>query len=354
MEQTPEMNDRSTEDVERILRQVRDTARNPTLRKPPAIPEQEKSPIQSFSTHRKWTGRVVVAAKRAILTLFWKTLGQEALVREARILHLLEQHSLLLESLLSVTDRHEHIVARVRGRMDRLLSDFPPETWTSLETPSGLPEYRDRLRGDDNYLRSVAIEHLSFFEGQSPVLDIGCGRGTFLALLKEHGLTAYGIDCDPQEVARSLDRGVKAEKSDAISHLIRLNSGSLGGVYCSHVLEHLSGQEIQDVLSLCFDRLRPGGRMVLETPNPVPLMVLSQDFYRDPFHQRPLHPEGMKALLEGIGFVDVMVVGQSPFSPEEKLPDPPANASPHHKALVDALNARLYGYRAYALRAQKP
>src|SRR4051812_7313934 len=99
--------------------------------------------------------------------------------------------------------------------------------------------FEDRFRGSIHEIREKQRVFVPLFAGASDVLDIGCGRGEFLALLKEHRIGGRGIDANAEMIAAARERGVDAAQADALAHLQSLPDASLGGVIASQVVEHL-------------------------------------------------------------------------------------------------------------------
>lgn len=201
----------------------------------------------------------------------------------------------------------------------------------------------------------------SFRDAPGSVLDIGCGRGEFLDLLREAGIEAQGVDLDPAMVCAARERGLRVETRDAIESLRRSEPASLGGVFAAQVIEHLFPGELLEFLQLARSRLAPGGTMILETLNPASVGVLVKSYLRDIDHKQPIHPEYLKLLAEMIGFGDVELHYQMPFSEEERLPSPPESLGQqnealggHLQAMTDRLNGLLYGPQDYHLIARQP
>jgi SAM-dependent methyltransferase len=97
-------------------------------------------------------------------------------------------------------------------------------------------------------------------------------------------------------------RGVKAIESDIFAHLDGLQDACLGGIFCSHLLEHLVPNDALRLLRECYRVLRPSGSLVLVTPNSLDLRVIMQTFWLDLTHVR-LYPGALlQPLLKEIGF----------------------------------------------------
>jgi O-antigen chain-terminating methyltransferase len=151
------------------------------------------------------------------------------------------------------------------------------------------------------------------------VLDVGCGRGEFLELCREAGIAARGIDADAGMVARCRETGLAAEQADALAYLDRLPDGTLGGVFCAQVIEHLPADALIALVRLAHAKLAPGGVLLCETPNPACLTVFSGAFYVDLTHIKPIHPEAARFVLEAAGFAGVELRFVNPYPPEAKL-----------------------------------
>lgn len=155
--------------------------------------------------------------------------------------------------------------------------------------------------GDEGILRAMQAKLVPFFQGCAPVLDIGCGRGVFLKLLAEANIEAVGVDHSEESVARCGEKGFQVYREEARSFL-RGHPGRFGGVFASHVIEHFGYEDARDFLTLCYEALRPGGTLVLLTPNPTDLMVISEVFWLDPTHVRPYPGLLLESMVKATGF----------------------------------------------------
>jgi len=143
--------------------------------------------------------------------------------------------------------------------------------------------------------------HVPWFRGApGPVLDVGSGRGIMLALLRDAGLTCRGIDTSEEAVTIAREAGHRAEVADALEHLAGLAPGSLGGIYCSHVIEHLDPASAMRLVEETGRTLAPGGRVVLVTPDPGDVRCFER-FWLDPTHVRPYPAKLLRLLLERAG-----------------------------------------------------
>ncbi|HZH19011.1 MAG TPA: class I SAM-dependent methyltransferase, partial [Geodermatophilus sp.] len=143
--------------------------------------------------------------------------------------------------------------------------------------------------------------------GPGGVVDLGCGRGEWLTLLRAAGVAARGVDTNPAFVAAGRARGLDMELGDALGYLEALPPDSLDMVTAFHVIEHLVTEDLLALLEAARGALRPGGCLLLETPNPTNLVMAACDFYNDPTHRSPLPPALTEYLVSTQGFGDVEV-----------------------------------------------
>jgi SAM-dependent methyltransferase len=221
------------------------------------------------------------------------------------------------------------------GELDRRLRVV--EEATRPTPPLAIDNYSlaDRFRGDEATIRERLRRYVRHFESGEPVLELGAGRGEFLELLREAGIPARGVDLDPRMVEHARSKQVSVERRDALEALEEAAPGSLGGVFAAQLVEHMEPAAVVRLVRLAARALAPGGRLVLETPNPETLITFAT-FYLDPTHVQPYSAELVRWLLEQEGFVDVEI--------EYSLPaDEPVDVGD------ERLNALLFGYRAYAV-----
>ena len=227
--------------------------------------------------------------------------------------------------------------------------------------------FEDVFRGRHDDIVERQRSYLPYFESATDVLDLGCGRGEFLELLRERGIAARGIDTNAEMVARCVERGLAVTRSDALSHLRALPDASVGGLFSAQVVEHLGPRYLMRLLEAMHRVLRPGGRAVVETINPASWTAFFSAYLRDVTHRQPLHPDTLQHLLRAAGFVTVEVVYRSP-PPEasrlQRIPvDPTLAATPTGAALcelagafnrnVDRLNGLMFADQDYAAIATR-
>jgi SAM-dependent methyltransferase len=218
--------------------------------------------------------------------------------------------------------------------------------------------FEERFRGSEEEVREHQRAYLDCFRDRQPVIDLGCGRGEFLQLMREAGLSARGVDVDTDMVLLCREKGFDVTAADAEAFLAALPDDSVGGIFAAQIIEHLAPERVIGLVQLCQRKLSPGGVLVMETPNPTCLTVFADSFYKDPSHIRPLHPDMMQFLFETTGFEDVELRFSAPVSAGAWVPPldaPAANRELFNEGL-ERLNRLLYGFQDYAIigRAAKP
>lgn len=189
--------------------------------------------------------------------------------------------------------------AEARHHLDGLLASFEGHF------RGGREEVRERLSYYLPYLSGAA--RIEVGASQSPVLDIGCGRGEWLGILRENNLAARGVDSNRVLVAECAAAGLDVSEADAIEALRACPNASLGAVTGFHIIEHLPFEALIELLDQAVRAVRPGGLVIFETPNPKNLVVAACNFYADPTHQRPVYPETIQFLMQHRGLTDVRV-----------------------------------------------
>lgn len=157
--------------------------------------------------------------------------------------------------------------------------------------------WRDEPHVEKNQRRYLKY----FFNAPGIVLDIGCGKGIMLGLLKEAGVKAYGLDLSPVAVQSCKQSGFEAIEEDALAHLRSLKEDSIGGIFCSHVIEHLGADQALEMVREFHRVMKSGARLILITPHAGDLRT-TERFWLDPTHMRPYPKKLLVFLLERAGF----------------------------------------------------
>ena len=195
------------------------------------------------------------------------------------------------------------------GRCRRGRACPAPYQGTSDSAPLALDlaRFAERFRGSEEHVKAGQRLYLPNFEGCQSVLDIGCGRGEFLEIMREANIPAVGIDLSRESVAICRLKGLEAETADLFTYLAGLPEESLDGIFCAQVVEHLPPERLPEMIQLCAGRLTRNGVMVIETPNPECLAIFATHFYLDPTHARPVPHPLLAFYLEefGVGVMEV-------------------------------------------------
>lgn len=178
--------------------------------------------------------------------------------------------------------------------------------------------FADRFRGTEEYVRDRLRFYLPFFAGRTNVLDVGCGRGEFLEILREEGISARGVDLDEESVGLCRSKGLQAEVADVLDFLSSEPENSFDGIFAAQVVEHLRPEQVPQLVKLCASKLKTGGVLALETPNPECLAIFATHFYLDPTHTRPIPPGLLVFYFEESGLGGIEVHRLSPAA--ESLP----------------------------------
>jgi len=189
-------------------------------------------------------------------------------------------------------------------RLERRGAGAAPATVAAQPKADSVPDYfafESKMRGSTGHVRRVQRAYVEDFRDAAPVLDVGCGRGEFVQLLREAGVEARGVDADADMVAYARGEGLDVIQADALEHLAGLEDGSLGGLFLAQVVEHLPAGALLRLLELAHAKLRPGGVLVAETINPLSPLAL-RNYFADLTHAQPLVPETLQLLARHAGF----------------------------------------------------
>lgn len=243
----------------------------------------------------------------------------------------------------------EERLARVERRPAAPGAVPAAQTVAAQPAAAAFPDYfafEAQMRGSTGSVRERQRIYVDDLREAPPVLDVGCGRGELLAVLREAGVEARGIDADADMVAYARGEGLAVEQADAAAYLEGLEDGSLGGIFAGQVVEHLPPATLVRVLELAARKLRPGGVLVAETINPLSPLAL-RNYYADLTHAQPLVPETLVLLARQAGFREVETRFLNEPADRLALPDDPVIA-----ANVGKLNDILFAPLDYAVIAR--
>ena len=262
--------------------------------------------------------------------------ADEALAAEvARLRELIPVAARRNDALIAALDQKiETVAVRVRDLTN-------PVIQSGAVAPHGddiiYRRLEDSLRGDVDMAHYAALAR-----DHQPLLDVGCGRGELLDLCKAAGIEAHGFDTNERSVADLRARGISADLAGVPECFAAIDDGSIGSIAALHVVEHLSVGGVFALYRQAARVLRPGGLLMIETPNAEALAVSASDFWRDPTHLAPRHPAALTLLGREHGFEVDEVRAIHPFPEGNRLVARDDDA-PSLRALVDALNERLFG-----------
>jgi len=213
--------------------------------------------------------------------------------------------------------------------------------------------FEEEFRGGREALMERYADLAERLRHSGPVLDIGCGRGEFLELMAANGVEAWGVDLDAELVKVATDRGLNVSQADGLRTLEGLDDASLGALVLIQVVEHLSAQDVVDLVALAAAKVRPGGQVCVETVNPQSLYVFARAFWIDPTHHHPVHPAYLTFLFREAGFSAVDIDWRSPPPADEVLEESSGDVPEVVDANVRRLNQLLFAPQDYLLVARR-
>lgn len=214
-------------------------------------------------------------------------------------------------------------------------------------------DFEEKFRGTSSEITQRLAVYLPYvmpleqadIGADAPVVDIGCGRGEWLSMLRQRGIPAIGIDLNQEMVNRCRSAGLDAQCADALHYLRGLPAGSVAAVTGFHIIEHLPLTELLGLFDAALRALRPGGVVIFETPNPENLLVGSLNFYMDPTHRNPIVPMVAEFMATQRGFARAEIVRLNPYPSDHYVNEDSAAAA--------LINRKLFGPQDYALVAWK-
>lgn len=230
-----------------------------------------------------------------------------------------------------------------------------------VQREQGYLELEKRYRGTEEDIAQRIETYLPCLEGCRDVVDLGAGRGEALELFQRSGLAVRGVDSSAEMVELCRAKGLEVERGDLFDYLGALDEASVGAVVSFHVIEHLPPERVEILVRLAWKALRPGGRLILETPSPLALVMSARDFWIDPTHARPVHPASLEVAFREAGFEPVHRLELHPFPVAEHLPEIDLAGLPESQRpladqvnrLRDLLDDLLFGHRDFGLVGEK-
>lgn len=238
------------------------------------------------------------------------------------------------DALIAALDQKiETVAVRVRDAANPVVPATAPDVlYRRLE---------DALRGGEAEVRADVTPYVRLAADQQPALDVGCGRGEFLAACRDAKIDARGVDTNERSASDLRQRGFDVALAGVPECFAPYADGSLGSVLAMHVVEHLPADTLFALFRESARVLRRGGLLMIETPNAESLAVAATDFWRDPTHIAPRHPAALTVLAREHGFEieEVRAVHELPEG--ARIPVLPSD-SPELQRVIHAVNDRLY------------
>ena len=212
--------------------------------------------------------------------------------------------------------------------------------------------FEDQFRGSRELIKERLrayqpfLENLKSIADDARALDLGCGRGEWLELLGELDISASGIDLDEGMLSDCRKLGLAVQQGNALTLLSQEADQSLALISGFHLAEHLSNTDLQTLIKEAYRTLKPGGLLILETPNTENITVATINFYFDPSHLRPIPAKFLQFLTLHTGFTRSKIIGLQE-SPELRR----GLRSP---SLFDVLNEASPDYAVIAQKAANP
>jgi O-antigen chain-terminating methyltransferase len=270
-----------------------------------------------------------------------------------------------LRAKLSVMDGTVRAIAQPPAVSSQLSALSPQPSALSPHDDAIYLAFEEQFRGSVESIQAKQSEYVPLFADARNVVDIGCGRGEFLAALKAAGVTARGVDMNHAMVDAARARGLDAVQGDALAFLSSLLDGSVDGLMSAQVVEHLEPAYLSRLLDVARQKLTPGAVIALETINPACWLAFFSSYIRDLTHVRPIHPETLQFLLRAHGFERVTIRYSAPAPDHVQMrtvdvtPGLQGSNDPSARALVELmhavntnatiLNGLLFSYFDYAV-----
>jgi O-antigen chain-terminating methyltransferase len=240
------------------------------------------------------------------------------------------------EAPQSVQVEHDSPAATVSGRRQQEFDYFV---------------FEERFRGDEKLIHDRQREYLEYFRGRSDVVDVGCGRGEFLELLREEGITARGVELGLDQYLLCREKGLDVVREDLFKFLESSPDDSLGGLFSAQVIEHLTAQDQLRYVALAYRKTSPGSPVIFETINALSVFAVLNNYMMDPTHIRLVHPKLLEFIMQSVKFRDVQLKFLSPVTdrtiPPLRLGTESANLAEFNSAMAQ-LNDMIYGYQDFA------
>lgn len=323
----------------------------------------------NITSHRKILGRFIVFIKRVIrksLKWYINPIMDQQREFNASITRTSNDMSNVLQKMLELLlimqknqnlceTNYNDIIDELRNNEFKLLEVEEKINRNMVPTDLNFDyfSFEQKYRGSMNDIKERQKKYLQYFIGKNKVVDIGCGRGEFVELLLENNIQTTGIDVNDNMVEFCKSKGLPVKKENLFDYLQSIEDESLDGIFAAQVIEHLTPNEMLNFIKLTYKKLKSKGVIVLETINPQNIVAVSNWFYMDISHVRPVHPLTIQFIMESIGFEQNQLIYSTP-NPQNALPRlnihgiEEKDLNYYHQS-IDALNHLLYGPQDYAI-----
>ena len=293
------------------------------------------------TSHRKWIGNLIVFGKKTVRKLLrWyidpiaeqqnaingsftasiNALCNNELVTaeqlkniNAKLVEIDQQYQNKFTELQAIYEERQR---QLEHKYEETIETIKRENIAQPYSNIDYAKFEDYFRGNQQEIKMAQTMYLPFFNEKENVLDLGCGRGEFLELLKENNISAVGVDVYTAFVKQCQEKGLNVVHADAITYLAQQQDDSLGGIFAAQLVEHLSVDDIVSLCDLAYKKLEKGSCVVIETPNPSCMSTYFNSFYLDPTHEKPIHPKALEYFLREAGFADCEIV----YTEQSKVP----------------------------------
>lgn len=261
--------------------------------------------------------------------------ADESLARDvASIRELIPVAARRNDALIAALDQKlETLAVRIRDVTNPIVAKSDDFLYRRLE---------DGMRGSEAHVLADVEPYVLLARDHQPLFDAGCGRGELLIAARGAGIEARGCDTNERSVADLRAREVDVALAGIPECFASIADASLGSIAALHVVEHLPVEALFALFRESARVLRPGGLLMIETPNAESMLVSASEFWRDPTHLAPRHPAALTLLAREHRFSVDEARAVHPFPEGTQLvatdDDPPAL-----RRVVDAINARLFG-----------
>lgn len=228
-----------------------------------------------------------------------------------------KEFNLLVEQYSEKVDKN---VSDINTKLDSFIEQQSPIN--DDEISKVYMDFENKFRGTREEIQERLKLYISIIEkldienghDNTTVLDIGCGRGEWIELLKNNRFRHVGVDSNSDMIKACNRLNLYALQSDALEYLQGLADESIHAVTGFHIVEHVGIEKLIYILKECKRVLKKKGVIIFETPNPENLIVGACNFYIDPTHKNPIPPMQLQFLAEQVGLVNIEIMRLHPYN----------------------------------------